>query len=44
MKLYPQCRKCRLSMAPGYERVWHALDTAHRKRFKKKFDKRKTLA
>ena len=35
MILYPQCRKCRLSMAPGYERVWHVLDTAHRDRFKK---------
>lgn len=26
MDLYQQCRKWRLSMAHGYERVWHAKD------------------
>ena len=26
MDLYPQCRKWRLSMAPGYEQVWHVKD------------------
>ena len=26
MELYPQCPKWRLSMAPGYERVWHVKD------------------